>query len=408
MYNLHDKLQMLSHRKRLVLKKTLSFQPEQTPVYKKHRLVNLPLPFTQSYEQNNPAHVNINPCKHTICTEMPEMKEIQVDKERFAMIGNEKTLSEVSSACTAKRGKVCKNMSCVKCFNKSAASSTKAAFWDKKRNGDLSPRFVLKNSHKFIYFTCPDCGHTLHLQMYSITLLKRWCKYCTNRGWCQDYCKICLPKTIMGHKRMKAGWDFEKNAAQGHFPHMTSMNCRNKRHFLCDKCNSSFFTSPNDIICHNQWCPKCKHKTEHMVYKWAVEKYGATDVEFQFRRPWLKNSGTNSFLSMDICIKGIIVIEIDGPQHFVQISNWTSPEDSQIRDFMKETMILNNNMSMIRVVQNDVLHKKFDWKQFISQTVDELEAEAGNRIVLQPNAPEYTCGIYVTTRQIKKDVKSNE
>jgi len=315
------------------------------------------------------------------------------------MVGNEEKRIKTTASCTAKHGKLCNRIFCEKCFNKSAASISKCIFWDVKKNGDLCPRLLTKNSHKYIFFTCPDCMHGIRLQMYSVTLLNRWCKFCTNRDWCKDYCSTCIPKTILGHERMKKCWDFEKNALKGHFAHTTSLNCRNKRYFQCDKCNNSFFTAPNDIMSHKQWCPKCKHKTELLVFDWAAEKYGEELVEFQFRRSWLKNPETGCELSLDICIKGVIV-EIDGPQHFRQISNWTSPLENQKRDFLKEKLTIKNNMSMIRVLQQDVRSNKINWRKFISETINKLLQNSENpKIVLQPGASEYQSGIYVKFRK---------
>jgi len=57
-----------------------------------------------------------------------------------------------------------------------------------------------------------------------------------------------------------------------------------------------------------------------------------------------------------------LLIELDGPQHFIPVSNWQSPEETQERDLYKMECAINNNYRIIRLIQNDVLKDVFDWK----------------------------------------------
>ena len=57
-----------------------------------------------------------------------------------------------------------------------------------------------------------------------------------------------------------------------------------------------------------------------------------------------------------------MIIELDGPQHFRQVSNWTSHEFTQIRDVYKMNKCLEHGISMIRLAQLDVFQDKNNWK----------------------------------------------
>jgi very-short-patch-repair endonuclease len=56
-----------------------------------------------------------------------------------------------------------------------------------------------------------------------------------------------------------------------------------------------------------------------------------------------------------------IIIEIDGEQHFKQISNWTSPEIQIEKDKYKMNCANENGFSIIRLLQIDISKDKYDW-----------------------------------------------
>ena len=56
-----------------------------------------------------------------------------------------------------------------------------------------------------------------------------------------------------------------------------------------------------------------------------------------------------------------IIIELDGPQHFIQISNWETPDTQFTNDLEKTMIALDNGYSVIRIIQEDVLNDTYDW-----------------------------------------------
>ena len=64
-----------------------------------------------------------------------------------------------------------------------------------------------------------------------------------------------------------------------------------------------------------------------------------------------------------------IIIELDGKQHFEQIGNWNSPEETRKNDIFKMKCANNNGFSVIRILQNDVYKNKYDWLKDILDNI---------------------------------------
>jgi very-short-patch-repair endonuclease len=56
-----------------------------------------------------------------------------------------------------------------------------------------------------------------------------------------------------------------------------------------------------------------------------------------------------------------LVIELDGPQHFKQVSNWEPPEQTQHRDAFKTKCANENGWKIIRLLQVDVFNDENKW-----------------------------------------------
>jgi very-short-patch-repair endonuclease len=104
-------------------------------------------------------------------------------------------------------------------------------------------------------------------------------------------------------------------------------------------------------------CPSCINKTEFKLYTTLQKMYPT--IKRQYKVDWCKNK---LYLPFDFVIEELkIIIELDGEQHFKQISNWTSPEVQIEKDKFKTNCANNNGFSVIRILQNDVLNDSFDW-----------------------------------------------
>lgn len=128
--------------------------------------------------------------------------------------------------------------------------------------------------------------------------------------------------------------------------------------FDCNICNHEFKMWLNHITNQNCWCPKCKNKTELKLYNWLLSENYIVQTQTTFI--WTKTE--KSYLKYDFYIEDYkLIIELDGSQHFKQVSNWQSPEKNKINDDIKNNLALNNNLHVIRICQMDVFFDRDNW-----------------------------------------------
>jgi hypothetical protein len=151
-------------------------------------------------------------------------------------------------------------------------------------------------------------------------------------------------------------------------------NSREKREkiiIICKK-HGEFLQSPEDHTKSKAGCPFCVNKTEGKLYEILLPLYPT--LISQFKQDWCKNNKSNRFLPFDFCIpEDKIIIELDGPQHFKQISNWSNPEKQFENDKYKEQCANDNNYSVIRLLQEDIFNDTYDWLKELSETIEETK-----------------------------------
>jgi very-short-patch-repair endonuclease len=260
--------------------------------------------------------------------------------------------------------KLCDNNECKECFNKSFASHEKAKFWSSKNS--ISPRQIFKGSGKKYWFDCDKCCHEFYMSLTHISGRNSWCPYCSNKQMCDnDDCKECFNKSFASHEKAKF-WSLKNTKNPRHLFQGDS----DRYWFNCDKCSLDFETLLYNVK-SGYWCPYCVNKTETKLYKILKEKYPT--IIHQFKVEWCKNK---TYLPFDFCIPEYkIIIELDGPQHFIQIMNWKSPEEQLITDTYKEKSANQNGFSIIRLLQPDVLTDKYDWLQELTSNIDKIVSE---------------------------------
>ena len=65
-----------------------------------------------------------------------------------------------------------------------------------------------------------------------------------------------------------------------------------------------------------------------------------------------------------------ILIELDGPRHFRQVSNWLSFEEQHSRDVYKNNMAVANGYPIIRISQEIVFGDKLDWRTLLITAIE--------------------------------------
>jgi very-short-patch-repair endonuclease/Fe2+ or Zn2+ uptake regulation protein len=115
-------------------------------------------------------------------------------------------------------------------------------------------------------------------------------------------------------------------------------------------------------------CPSCINKTEYKFYEKIKEFYPT--IKRQYKVEWCKN---RFCLPFDFAIEELkIIIELDGEQHFTQVSNWSSPETQIENDKYKTVCANKNGFTIIRLLQDDVAKDKFDWVTEIQNSVSKI------------------------------------
>jgi very-short-patch-repair endonuclease/uncharacterized C2H2 Zn-finger protein len=131
-----------------------------------------------------------------------------------------------------------------------------------------------------------------------------------------------------------------------------------------------------EAYCHSIGigCSICMNKTEAKLYENIVSIFPS--LLKQFRQEWCINqlSKTNKYLPFDFCIPEYkIIIELDGPQHFIQIMNWKTPEEQFENDKFKEECANNNGYSVIRLLQEAVMNDTYDWVKELCDAIEEIK-----------------------------------
>lgn len=243
--------------------------------------------------------------------------------------------------------KLCYNQTCKQCFAKSFASHEKSKYWNYDKNKILS-RDLFLNSHKKYWFTCENCYHDFDSTLNHITNGK-WCPYCSNKKLCEnDTCITCLEKSFSIHEKSKY-WNYNINNI---LPRHLFINSHEKCWFKCEK--DHVFDIKLDAISSGNWCRYCINKTEQKLQDRLKTDFPSLQREIS--PPWAKRKRYD-FLIPELHV----IIELDGPQHFMQISSWPSPENQHDNDVEKIMHAVDNGYSVIRIVQEDVLNDKYDW-----------------------------------------------
>jgi len=81
-----------------------------------------------------------------------------------------------------------------------------------------------------------------------------------------------------------------------------------------------------------------------------------------------------SYLPFDILIEGLkLIIEVDGEQHFKQISNWKSPDETRKIDIYKSICAINKGYTVIRIGQEEVWEGKYNWKASLKSIIKKYD-----------------------------------
>jgi len=198
--------------------------------------------------------------------------------------------------CT-KRSKLCNNLECQICFDKSFASHDKSKYWSDKNqieeNGCmrlLLPREVFKGSSKKFWFNCNICSHKFDTDLSGVSGRNRWCPYCCNNSekLCNEECKYCFDRSFANNPKSEF-WS-DKNTKK---PRNILKNTHKKYWFNCDKCSHEFEAALSHVS-RNRWCPYCCNNSEKLCNddecKYCFERSFACHSKSEY---WLEKNEEN-------------------------------------------------------------------------------------------------------------------
>jgi hypothetical protein len=134
---------------------------------------------------------------------------------------------------------------------------------------------------------------------------------------------------------------------------------------------------------------------------WAAAEYIGVSMESstQVKMDWNVNPETGYALPFDLLVPPNVLVELDGAQHFRQVSNWTDPEITAARDVLKETMALAAGFSVVRLLTQHVRDDSTDWQRYLRGQIAEAIKAPMPRVYTPRDTVEYTTGIYARLHQ---------
>jgi very-short-patch-repair endonuclease len=220
------------------------------------------------------------------------------------------------------------------------------------KNGGIKLTDLTYGSNKIVWWQCKNSCSYGCLHEWKATPLHRCssdntsCPYCSipRKKWCEH------SSIVYTHPLIMQEWHPIKN--QTLEPNKFIAGSNVKIWWKCDKGHEW-----QTAICHRTLrgnkCPKCRHKTEAKLLDFLKVRF--PDVEVQFRPNWCRSPITARKLPFDFYIPSLnLLIELDGPQHFSQVSNWSCCENTRKKDVYKMKQAIAQGLSVVRLLQEEV------------------------------------------------------
>ena len=277
-----------------------------------------------------------------------------------------------------KSQKLCDKEDCTICFEKSCASHDISNAWSTEN--EIHPRQVFRQSNKKVKFNCLICYHSYDTKIQHYINRKGSCPYCANKYLCENEdCKPCHQKSFASHPQSHC-WS-TKNTI---LPRTIFKGSETTCIFYCDLCHSEFKSKLYNVLT-GYWCPYCKKKTEAKVNTFL--KNQEEEWSAQLRFPWCRFSNTGNIMPFDFgSISKKVLIEVDGAQHFVQISNWIGPDSVQEKDIEKINYSIKEGFSIIHINQLDIWNNVYDWKKILQDQIQQLDGQEPQCLFISSNS----------------------
>jgi very-short-patch-repair endonuclease len=230
-----------------------------------------------------------------------------------------------------------------------------AAQWHPTKNGDHKPSDYTAGSNIKMWWYCPNicsegCPHEWETKICNRTK-GIGCPYCSLPPK-----KLCIHSSLeYKNPNLAKQWHPTKNGDLKSTDFTTGSG--QKIWWVCKKNNEHEWEATIDHRTNNRQCPYCHYTTEGILYDYIKSRFSSVIAEFK-----LDSCKYKHHLPFDFCIPELkIIIELDGAQHFHQISNWKSPAESIKRDIFKMRKAIEEGYKIIRLFQEDVYNNNTEW-----------------------------------------------
>tara|TARA_Y100000389_G_C17467304_1_gene526821 strand:- start:4072 stop:5442 length:1371 start_codon:yes stop_codon:yes gene_type:complete len=302
----------------------------------------------------------------------------------------DKTLNNISQGhwCGYCKGKVkCNDDTCKHCLKRSFAhcdtilpttNKKVVSYWSSKNT--KKPRDFALNSGLSALFDCPDCNHTFESVIGNVSS-GHWCGYCSNGKLCLDCkCDVCFIKSFASVENKTHTGKLVRECLLNIQDNPREINkyTHHKYEFHCPDCKCNFESVIKNIT-NGVWCNTCRNKTEKKLHHWITERkdeFNYIHYQTQYKPEWAdlrKTHYTRYIYDFYLEFYDVkIIIELDGRQHYKQVSNWSTPLHNQIRDKIKENLATNQDINIIRLNQEDVFNDKGNWEKELLQSIHSI------------------------------------
>jgi very-short-patch-repair endonuclease len=277
--------------------------------------------------------------------------------------------------CDRTKGKGCPHCSCNNiqacCIHESIKGThfEIAKQWHPTKNGDLKPEHYRKGSNVVVWWLCDKTCKEGCLHEWEAGINNRVngtsCPYCSS-----PVKQHCIHNSIdYTHPEIAKQWHQTKNGESIAKNYTSGSGI--KVWWICNFNKNHIWKTAISHRINNTGCPYCINKTEQKLYDALIQHY--PQLTTQFKVEWCKNK---KCLPFDFVIEDYkIIIELDGPQHFRDISNWKSYEDTHLNDVYKMKCANENGYSIIRLLQTDVFYDEYEWLSELKQNIEKIRLE---------------------------------
>ncbi|AYV77267.1 MAG: hypothetical protein Barrevirus25_10, partial [Barrevirus sp.] len=226
--------------------------------------------------------------------------------------------------------------------------------WHKKKNKGIDPSKLKQSSNISVHWLCTEavcgCPHEWECQISQRTSINdpTGCPGC-----CPTPKLLCIHTSLQHtHPELAKEWNMEKNGelTSSQVSHGSAI----KVWWSCkDNCEHQWKAEINGRARTNlpSGCPFCKNKTEGELFIWLKEQFPNYTIVPQQKYSWCRGLKKRHYPFDFYIVELNLLIELDGPQHFKNISNWAPFTETRQRDIYKMDLVLKHKIRIIRITQ---------------------------------------------------------